>query len=166
MYGQQISNNFPKAKEKTDKSVSYSSFSIEKYFDRGASTEKFIEELAQVDIRYSLQIDCNVTQDGWRPFLLRTFLRTHGGFLRHNKHLDFNITKTNCPPPYQIWWKVRNVGAEAVKRNMIRGAIYNTKNSHHRESTDFYGPHYVECYLIKNGICVARDKIEVPIGTE
>ncbi|MBR0340863.1 MAG: hypothetical protein IJH64_01160 [Oscillospiraceae bacterium] len=31
------------------------------------------------------------------------------------------------------------------------------------ERTDFYGPHYVECYIIKNGICVARAKVDVPI---
>ena len=31
------------------------------------------------------------------------------------------------------------------------------------ESTNFYGPHYVECYIIKDGICVARDKIAVNI---
>ena len=29
-------------------------------------------------------------------------------------------------------------------------------------SFTFYGPHYVECYVIKNGVVVARDKILVP----
>lgn len=161
-----LGNDFPKAEGKSDERASYESASVRKAFDRGADTEKFIEELVPVDIRYSLQIDCNVTQGGWRPFSLRDFLRTSGGFLRHNKHLDFHITKTNCPKPYEIWWKVRNVGAEAERRNMIRGQINKTNCDHHRENTDFYGPHYVECYLIKNGVCVARDKIEVPIGTE
>jgi hypothetical protein len=32
-----------------------------------------------------------------------------------------------------------------------------------QEHTSFYGPHYVECYLIKNGVCVAKDRIDVPI---
>lgn len=161
-----LGNDFPKVGEKADEQASYESNSVRKAFDRGATTEEFIEELAQVDIRYSLHIDCNVTQDGWRPFLLRAFLKTPGGFLRHNKHLDFYITSTNCPTPYQIWWKVRNVGPEARNRNMIRGEINKTDNNHHSENTNFYGPHYVECYLIKNGVCVARDKIEVPIGTD
>ncbi|WP_207727449.1 nucleotide-binding domain-containing protein [Clostridium vitabionis] len=159
-----LGNDFPKAESESDEKASYESSSVRKTFSRGASTEKFIEELVPVDIRYSLQIDCKVTQNGWRPFLLRTLLRTPGSFLRHNKHLDFYITKTNCPRPYEIWWKVRNVGEEAVKRNMIRGQILQTNNSHQGESTNFYGPHFVECYLVKNGVCVARDKIEVPIG--
>ena len=30
---------------------------------------------------------------------------------------------------------------------------------------DFNGEHYVECYLVKDGICVARNKLLVPINT-
>ena len=31
------------------------------------------------------------------------------------------------------------------------------------ESTNFYSLHCVECYIIKDGICVARDKISISI---
>ena len=31
------------------------------------------------------------------------------------------------------------------------------------ENTNFAGEHWVECYIIKNGICVARDNVSVPI---
>ncbi|MCR4773329.1 MAG: hypothetical protein K5854_03085 [Prevotella sp.] len=31
------------------------------------------------------------------------------------------------------------------------------------ESSDFRGDHYVECYIIKDGIMVARERINVPI---
>ena len=34
-------------------------------------TEQFIENLFPVDIGYSVTIDCEVTQNGWRPALLR-----------------------------------------------------------------------------------------------
>ena len=155
-----LGSDFPKAEEQTNRSAGYSQ-RILKTFDRGAPSEKFKEELVPVDIRYSLRIDCKVTQDGWRPFLLRT----HKGLLRHNKKLDFYISSTNCPRPYDIWWKVRNVGSEAERKNMIRGSIDKTNDSHHKEHTDFAGPHYVECFLVKNGVCVARDRIEVPIGS-
>ncbi len=118
--------------------------------------------MVPVDIVYSLRIECKVTQDGWRPTLLRELLRKKQ-LLKHNKKLDFFIENTNCPKPYEICWKVRNVGEEAIRRNCIRGEIKKTNNIHQIEHTCFYGPHYVECYLIKNGICVARDKIDVPI---
>ena len=31
------------------------------------------------------------------------------------------------------------------------------------EESTFGGEHYVECYIVKNGVCVAKDKINVPI---
>lgn len=55
---------------------------------RGAATEQFIEELFPVDIRYSLSIDCNVTQDGFRPHFLSEILREHK-WLSRKKKLDF-----------------------------------------------------------------------------
>jgi hypothetical protein len=127
------------------------------------NTEQFIEKMFTVDIRYLLQLDCKVTQDGWRDFLLSTILRGHG-ILRHNKNLDFFINKTDCPWPYSIYWKVRNVGSVAEKNDCIRGQIIKTDSNHHKEHTDFQGAHYVECYLIKNNICVAKARIDVPIG--
>lgn len=132
-------------------------------FNRLEVKEEFIENYFPVDICYSLQLECLITQDGWRPALLRDMLKRKQ-WLRHNKKLDFYINNTNCPKPYSIYWKVRNVGEEAIRRNMIRGEIKRTNSSHQIEHTDFYGHHYVECYLVKNGICVARDRIDVPIG--
>ncbi len=127
------------------------------------NTEQFIEKMFPVDIRYSLQIDCKVTQDGWRDFYLLQYLKTNS-WLRRNKKLDFFIHSTNCPEPYLIYWKVRNIGSEAERRDCIRGQICMTNNTHQKEKTDFFGPHFVECYLVKNGVCVARNKIHVPIG--
>lgn len=130
---------------------------------RFTKTEQFIENMFPVDICYSLQIDCKVTQDGFRDFYLLQYLKVNH-WLRRNKKLDFFIRSTNCPSPYSIYWKVRNIGVEAEKRDCIRGQIKLTDYSHQKERTDFYGPHYVECYLVKNGICVARSRIDVPIG--
>jgi hypothetical protein len=62
-------------------------------------------------------------------------------------------------------WKVRNVGAEAERRKMIRGQIVADDGRHERnERTDFHGEHYVEAYIIKDGVCVARDNIDVRIN--
>ena len=43
--------------------------------------------------------------------------------LRHNKQLKFFISETDCPEPYDIYWKVRNVGPVAESKNCIRGQI-------------------------------------------
>lgn len=129
---------------------------------RGSETEQFINELFPVDIRYSLKIDCWVTQDGFLSRFLSTILREKK-WLGRKKQLDFRIMNTNCPAPYSIYWKIRNVGEEAKKRNMIRGEIRCTNNTHQKEHTDFCGPHFVECYLVKNNVCVAKARIDVPI---
>lgn len=126
-------------------------------------TEQFIEDMFPVRIKYSLSIDCNVTQDGWRPFTLVQYLAS-GGVLRHNKKLDFFIRFSNAPRPRFVYWKVRNVGEVAESRNCIRGQIKKTDREHHFEHTNFYGPHFVECYIVENDVCVARDRIDVPIG--
>ena len=57
---------------------------------------------------------------------------------------------------------MRNVGIEAIHRNCIRGEIIKGQEIQN-ETANFYGPHYVECFIVKNGICVARDKISVDI---
>lgn len=128
------------------------------------NTEQFIEDLFSVDIRYSLHLDCKVSQDGWRDFSLLDFLRGNG-ILRHNKKLDFFIAKTNASKPYSIYWKVKNVGTVAESKDCIRGQINRTNSDHQKESTSFYGHHFVECYLVKENVCVARGRIDVPIGT-
>lgn len=128
------------------------------------NTEEYIEKRIPVDIKYSVKIDCKVTQNGFRDFFLSVFLRV-GGYLAHNKSLEFFIANHNVPYPYQIWWKVRNVGSEAERKNQIRGQIITSNIDKQREHTSFYGPHFVECYIVKNGVCVARDRIDVPIGS-
>lgn len=134
-----------------------------KSFSQLSDGEEFIEQMFPIDIKYSLHLECKVTQDGWRPAFLRDLLKRHQ-WLSHNKSLDFFIERCNCPSPYDIYWKVRNVGQEAERRNMIRGQIVKTDSVKHHEKTSFYGPHYVECYIVKDGICVAKDRIDVPIS--
>lgn len=159
-----LGNDFPEAETANNSTAdSAQNYSTLKYSNNNG-TEQFIEEMFPVDIRYKLRIDCKVTQNGWRPFSLREFLRNGFQYLQHNKDLEFYISNTDCPKPYDIYWKVRNVGTEAERRNMIRGQVVKTNSSIQREHTDFAGPHYVECYLIRYGVCVARDRIDVPIG--
>lgn len=129
-------------------------------------TEEFIENRYPVDISGTLTINCQVTQSGWRPASLRDMLRT-GRLLLPNKDLDFAITECSVPAPYQVKWKVLNRGAEAERRNKIRGQIIGSNRSNEglHEHTQFRGDHLVECYIVKDGIVVARDLIEVPISS-
>lgn len=127
-------------------------------------TEQFIESKYPVDITETVTIDCEVTQDGWRPTRLREMLRT-GVLLRADKSLTFRVVSCTAAEPYELKWKVLNRGAEAERRNMIRGQIVDSSSRGVRtEHSDFKGGHVVECYVIKHGIVVARDRIDVPIS--
>lgn len=147
-----LGHDFPKI----DKEVR--DYSVKEY----RNTEEFIRDKFPVDIIYNLKIDCEVKQDGWRPNLLSRIIKADG-FLKVDKSLEFMIISTDCPQPYDIYWKVRNVGKEAESRDDIRGQIVKGVSSH-REHSVFRGPHYTECYLVKNNICVAKAKINVPIN--
>ena len=136
----------------------------ENQFLNYSNTEEFIEKYHIVNIEYKLKIDCRVIQDGFRPHLLSWMFFKKIPLLS-GKKLEFYIDDCNVPQPFMVKWKVRNVGEEAKKRNQIRGQILSDGGNHQRiEHSNFHGPHFVECFIIKNNICVARDRIDVPIN--
>ena len=134
-----------------------------------APREQFIEEESIIALNALTSLDCQVTQDGFRPFSLRSWLSKieHGAlkYLSINKSLDFFVKETAVNKPYVIKWKVRNVGEEAIRRNDERGVIIKGTDRH-TENTKFTGPHYVECYLEKDGVCISQTRIDVPIKSD
>lgn len=159
---QVFGTQFPK--KVTAENGAYTSSYNQKYYN---DTEEFIEDYFTVDIKYNISIDCKITQDGFRPMLLKKLLRDKM-FLAIKKHLEFYIdfmdSEIKKEAPYDIYWKVKNEGQEAIKRDCIRGQIKGTNTKSINESSDFIGEHYVECYIVKDGICIAKDHIDVPIS--
>jgi hypothetical protein len=128
-------------------------------------TEEFVEDRYPVDIRYTLKIDCEVKQNGFREHFLSEMIARAFPLLA-NKQLKFTITRNTVPWPCEIKWKVLNRGEEAQKRDCIRGELVDDKGHNEKtETTNFRGDHVVECYAIKDGIVVAKDRIHVPIST-
>ncbi|WP_313638111.1 nucleotide-binding domain-containing protein [Paenibacillus sp.] len=135
-------------------------------------TEQYIESTYPVDIKFTLRIDCKVEQNGFLVDTLRNVLRK-GFKLPRSRSLIFKIEenelkdwldKSDFPRNYKVYWKVLNRGEEAMRRDMVRGQILKDDGKEQRkEHTDFNGEHLVECYIIYRGVCVARDRIHVPI---
>lgn len=112
------------------------------------------------NLRYSLRINARLNQKGFRTSLLRST-----NWLRKQRSLEFFIESCNVPGQYSVKWKVKNKGTEAKKTGDLRGQIYDDNGSQtRRENSRYEGAHYVECYIIQNGVCVAKDRIDVPIG--
>lgn len=128
------------------------------------NTEEFIEDRYPVDISETVSIDCEVTQAGWRPTWLRA-MRRDGLLLKVDKSLKFMVTRCSVAEPYTLKWKVLNRGSEAESRDMVRGQIVDSSKPGVRtEHSDFRGEHLVECYVVKDGVVVARESIDVPIS--
>lgn len=79
--------------------------------------------------------------------------------------LRFEAT-TNILQPYKVYWQVVNTGYEARVANSLRGEFYSGDIDNNgilikggrvrKESTLYTGMHWVECFIIKDGLCVAR----------
>ncbi|MDP2992635.1 MAG: nucleotidyltransferase, partial [Deltaproteobacteria bacterium] len=129
------------------------------------NTEEFIEGKYPIDIRYNLEIDCDVSQNGFRENSLLYMLQKHIPLLA-NKKLLFQIRAIDVPEPYHVEWKILNRGAIAERKNQIRGQIVRDAGFQKKEErTSFRGDHIVECYAIRHGVVVAKDRIDVPIKT-
>ncbi|GAF65502.1 tRNA nucleotidyltransferase [Bacillus sp. TS-2] len=130
-------------------------------------TEEFIEDLYPIHEQYDVTIDCKVSGNGFSVMPIFEYLDRFAPLLKkfipHNFSIECRIGSTNCPSYDKVLWKVLNVGAEAERRNDIRGQIQD-RGKLITENSNFLGEHYIECYLIKNGVCVAIGHIDVPIG--
>ena len=149
--------------EQSTKIAEYESKTVLRPICSFSDTEEYIEELYPVSLLYSCKVLCIVSGNGWRPKLLTEFLSVLQHWLPHNFEIRCTMDYTDCPQPYKIFWKVKNVGPEAERRNQIRGQIVE-KGKTIVEHSNFYGNHYIECYIIKNNMCVAKERINIPIG--
>ncbi|EIS4902494.1 nucleotidyltransferase [Listeria innocua] len=132
---------------------------------RLAPNEELPESKFIVDVRYNLKLDYTVEQEGFRPKKMSYF--TNNKYkLKAKKNLNFYIESIDIPdyllPSVEWYWKVRNIGPEAIRKNCERGQI--RKGSiKHQESTAFNGEHYVECYAVIGRRMIAKGRAKVPI---
>lgn len=118
----------------------------------------------RLDSHYRVRLSSRVTglkvgkttrRRGFRQF----DLITQGNRAPKNRNLVFKL-QTNAPVPYELYWKVRNGGEEARDAGALRGEISKDEGNRKRkeESTSYRGTHYVECYVVKDGVVVAKDR--------
>lgn len=130
-----------------------------------APKERFIEEMYPVSETNHVEITCEVTEPQYaNRTARRRALRSRNGRVPKNRKLLFEVVSTNVPAPFSTFWKVRNYGSEARSRGALRGEIYADGGNRQRtETTSYIGHHYVECYIVKDGVCVARAREPVII---
>jgi hypothetical protein len=89
-------------------------------------------------------------------------LPDHGNRVEKGRALIFEIKDCTVPGPYEVFWKVRNTGQEAQQAGCLRGEIKRGGQTL-RETTAYTGPHWVECYVVRGGRClaVARQAVDI-----
>ena len=127
-------------------------------------TEEYIENIYPIyPTTCIVKIDCRVVNKNGQYKYLSNMLRNNEK-VEIGCKLDFFIENTNISRPYEVFWKVKNDGIIAEKTNCIRGQIFRSKDGDtNYETSNFAGNHYVECYIIKNKVCIAKARIDVPI---
>ncbi|MCG8514692.1 MAG: nucleotidyltransferase [Halanaerobiales bacterium] len=82
-----------------------------------------------------------------------------GSFLNKDMKLKFEAEAINVRQ-YDIYWQITNTGKEAQMANDLRGDFYESEIEEgkrvRKESTRYLGSHLVECYLVKNNVCVGK----------
>jgi len=71
------------------------------------------------------------------------------------------IANANVRKPFTVYWQVVNTGEEAANANDLRGTIFPAKTAgvgglKHNEYTRYKGTHWIECFIVKDGVCIAR----------
>jgi hypothetical protein len=62
-----------------------------------------------------------------------------------------------------VYWQVVNTGPEAASVGQLRGSIFPAASRgvgglRQKEATSYTGMHWVECFIVKNGVCVAHSQ--------
>jgi hypothetical protein len=89
-------------------------------------------------------------------------LSANGNLVPIGRSLEFKITDCTVQEPYDVYWKVRNAGQVAASRNAFRGEILE-RGPAIQESSDFPGAHWVQAWIVKDGIAVATATQDVII---
>jgi hypothetical protein len=89
---------------------------------------------------------------GWRAFFSGEVLP---------KHRDLRFTcRTNVRGSYEVYWQVVNTGHEAARAGDLRGRIdgpfFGSDAYTRSESAAYFGCHWIECFVVQRGVCVAR----------
>lgn len=109
--------------------------------------------------RYKIKLTGRVERKaGFRNYSLPS----RSNLVGKDRQLVFTVDAREVPGHYDVYWKVRNSGREAMDAQQLRGQIVRG-GATHRERTLYKGSHYVEVYIVQNGVCVALDRQRVAI---
>jgi len=110
-----------------------------------------------LSLRYTTTVNCKYKDSGtWN------WIDLQNNNLPKNRELMFTAS-TDVPEPFTVFWQVVNTGKEAEDANDLRGSIFTANTAGRggliqKENTRYKGPHWIECYIVKDGYCVSKSR--------
>ncbi len=103
-----------------------------------------------ISLQYRVELSARASRAGFRTFNFTS------GSQRLQKHLSLRFEAiTEAPKPFDVYWQVVNTGEEAARAGGLRGSIFDG-DLIRSETTLYCGFHWIECFIIKDGCCIAR----------
>lgn len=106
------------------------------------------------EIRGNVKIECVKSR---KNFLTRKL--TSNAPVSKHWYLNFEA-KTNVTHPYQVFWQVVNTGEEARAVSQLRGEFRDgatfKRARQWQERTKYTGKHWIECFIVKDNVVIAR----------
>lgn len=111
-------------------------------------------------LRYTVRVDAKVYSQGGKKFFRGI---NSDARIASNRTIHFKA-RTNAPEPYDVRWQVVNTGRHAERENGLRGNFFGGRDLQSRpmhklqnwETTQYTGRHWIECFIVKDGVCVGR----------
>lgn len=138
---------------------------------KGLITAKFYQRHSDTE-QYLFDFNIPVLTDNSYKFTIDGYLRWYKGFrdykypirtdrplIAANNYIRFQTTENNTNANLYKW-KVKNSN-DCVQP---RGEITDHHTRNEPETTKYSGEHFVECFAVKDDVCVAKDKVQVRIG--
>ena len=150
IWRKQFGERFPKA----DKSISLSFESILKDASHKEAPKWQMNLIKKVKIDAYVYAGGNNSLPKNRKKL--GGLNTNGRRISSGLWMRF-VAATNVDQPYDVYWQVVNTGDHAAIEGGLRGQIFKSdKGLIQWERTLYTGKHWIECFVVKNGECLAK----------
>jgi hypothetical protein len=103
----------------------------------------------------SVRLSATASRRGFRP----AQIANNGPALYKHCDLQFEA-QTDARRPYDVYWQVVNTGDQAREAQGLRGTFESARTEIGRlkkeETTLYSGTHSLECFIVKDGYCVAQ----------
>lgn len=106
---------------------------------------------------------------GYRVFIKATVTDMQGNRYQYkndgeplDKGLSIEFTAVfTGKMPYTVKWQIVNTGDDARGKGCLRGEFENSNIGRNTrwEGTEYTGSHYIQCFIIKRGQCIAKSNI-------